>query len=248
VRYSYRCGDASGGWSQISSFVANSGNLPSPSLRIALVGDMGAAIWSDLTVGHLAREVEEGEFDFLLHVGDIGYADDEARGSYEEWEHVWDQFQRKVEPLASKVPYSKSTFISILSPFPSSDHSSVVCLGNHEAPYNFTAYQARFAMPGPNPASPNLYWSMDYNLAHFIGFSSEHDFAPGSLQYNFIQADLEKANQNRENVPWIVMFMHRPLYCHNDEDDVYDCQVNAPLFRFVFSSHSILLDSLPVFF
>lgn len=212
VPYYYSCGDASGGWSPVSSFVPNSGNLPSPSLRVALVGDMGASIESDFTVGRLVKDVEEGMYDFLLHVGDIGYADDEARGNYEEWEHVWDQFQRKVAPISSRIPY-------------------MVCLGNHEAPYNFTAYQSRFAMPGPNAGSPNLYWSMDYNLVHFLGFSSEHDFAPGSLQYNFIQEDLAKAVANRENVPWIIMFMHRPLYCHNDEDDVGDCQRNAPLFR-----------------
>ena len=32
------------------------------------------------------------------------------------------------------------------------------------------------------------------------------------LQLNWLKADLEKANQNRANVPWILIFGHRPIY------------------------------------
>eukprot|EP01102_Stenamoeba_stenopodia_P014153 TRINITY_DN4671_c0_g1_i1.p1 TRINITY_DN4671_c0_g1~~TRINITY_DN4671_c0_g1_i1.p1 ORF type:complete len:564 (-),score=90.15 TRINITY_DN4671_c0_g1_i1:145-1701(-) len=215
VNYTYRCGDETAGWSDVYSFVANSGNLPTEELRIVVVGDMGAAIWSDGTVGNIITEVNANRYDFMLHVGDIGYADDEAWTKYtglQEWEHVWDQFQRKVEPIAARIPY-------------------MVCLGNHEAPYNFTAYRSRFAMPGPNKDVPDYYYSFDYGYAHFLAFSSEHPFYPGSEQYEFIQNDLANAVQNRANRPWIIMMMHRPLYCHNDRNDQYDCQVNAPLFR-----------------
>jgi len=33
---------------------------------------------------------------------------------------------------------------------------------------------------------------------------------------NWLREDLEKANQNRENRPWIIMGTHHPLYCSVD--------------------------------
>ena len=36
---------------------------------------------------------------------------------------------------------------------------------------------------------------------HFIGFSTEHDFYPGSWQYRWIEMDLKRAAANRANVP-----------------------------------------------
>merc|ERR1719171_276776 len=33
-----------------------------------------------------------------------------------------------------------------------------------------------------------------------------------SEQYRWLKADLEKANANRERLPWIVLFTHRPMY------------------------------------
>ena len=59
-----------------------------------------------------------------------------------------------------------------------------------------------FAMPGEVAGTFNNLWnSFDYSGIHFIGFSTEHDFYPGSWQYRWIEMDLERAAKNRANVP-----------------------------------------------
>ena len=35
--------------------------------------------------------------------------------------------------------------------------------------------------------------------------STEHPYDIGSPQYEWLQADLQKANANRENVPWLIL-------------------------------------------
>ena len=46
---------------------------------------------------------------------------------------------------------------------------------------------------GSGPNAP-FYYSFDYGPVHFLSYSSEHDFGPGSEQWNFIQSDLAKAS------------------------------------------------------
>ena len=38
-------------------------------------------------------------------------------------------------------------------------------------------------------------------------------------QYSWLLNDLEDADGNRENVPWIVIFAHRPMYSSNGDGD-----------------------------
>ena len=64
-----------------------------------------------------------------------------------------------------------------------------------------------------------LYYSWDAGLVHFLSFSTEAYFTNPmewgyiESQYNFLEADLIKANENRSKRPWIIMMGHRPLYC-----------------------------------
>ena len=53
-------------------------------------------------------------------------------------------------------------------------------------------------------------------MVHVLNFDTEHYFYENSWseadikrQYDWIQADLIKANQNREKVPWLVVQGHR---------------------------------------
>ena len=46
---------------------------------------------------------------------------------------------------------------------------------------------------------------------HLASFSSEHDYAPGSEQSEWLRRDLELAVANRGAVPWLVVSCHRPL-------------------------------------
>ncbi|KJH47665.1 Ser/Thr phosphatase family protein [Dictyocaulus viviparus] len=103
---------------------------------------------------------------------------------------VGDEFLRQIEPIAAYVPY-------------------MTAVGNHESTINYRC-------------------GYHFNLgsAHFVVFSTEFYFYTEygwkqiENQWNWLIDDLTKANKNRKNVPWILTFGHRPMYCSDyDEDD-----------------------------
>jgi hypothetical protein len=219
--YSYRVGDEVGGWSDVFSYstlptAAGSAGRP---LRILQVGDMAYDNNSDVTVATMTRLVQEGTVDFVLHIGDISYADG--------FESHWDLFMRKIQPVAARVAY-------------------MVCRGNHELWWNFTAYQSRWVMPpardlpagevgrvgGPNNST---YYSLDLpSGVHLVVFNSETPDDTGSVdsaQVTWLAADLAAARAS--NASWLVAGAHRPLYCTNDgyASKNKDCTVFAPIMR-----------------
>eukprot|EP01133_Synstelium_polycarpum_P010867 gene10867-12661_t len=139
----------------------------------------------------------------IQHIGDISY----ARGNA----FVWDYYHAMVEDFTSKASY-------------------MVSIGNHE--YDFpqqpfypswsdygsdsggecgVPYFARYHMLGAEGPSRNLWYSYNYGPVHTLVFSAEHDFLPGSPQYNWIQNDLK--NVDRSLTPWVIVQSHRPMYC-----------------------------------
>lgn len=62
------------------------------------------------------------------------------------------------------------------------------------------------------------YYSHDYENIHFISLSTEHPYLPGSLQYEFIKQDLDKATQN-PNTDWIIVHQHKPFYSTKQDKD-----------------------------
>ena len=52
-------------------------------------------------------------------------------------------------------------------------------------------------------------YSFDHGPIHFLQLSTEHDFAPGSVQFAFLLADLRAVN--RSITPWLVVGFHRPF-------------------------------------
>jgi len=206
--YYYRVGMPDS-WSDVFTFVT----APNPSDSafgkqvIALVADQGTypASWEviDLMIASHAQEA----FNLVLHAGDVCYA-----GVSSEWEleEIWDVWEDWVEPIAANVPY-------------------MFAVGNHEKYYNFAAYNNRFLMPGAQSGGNGNFWhSFDYGLIHFLCFSTEHNYAPGSEQYNWIVQDLIKANQNRHLRPWLIVSAHRPLYCTDTDEWNSHCP-GAPL-------------------
>lgn len=84
------------------------------------------------------------------------------------------------------------------------------------------------------PAAPNnWYYSWDDGLVHYVAISTEVYFgvtAPGvnvASQFNWLSHDLNQANKNRKNVPWIVVHGHRSIYCSCDGD----CDSSATIIR-----------------
>ena len=58
-------------------------------------------------------------------------------------------------------------------------------------------------------------YSFDHGPIHFLQFSTEHDFSPGSEQFAFIVNDLKTLDRRR--TPWLIAGFHRPFYT----DSVY---------------------------
>ena len=79
-------------------------------------------------------------------------------------------------------------------------------------------------------------FSFDLGPVHFVGLSTEYygyygiyGKGPVLTQYAWLQKDLQvraksanskmvppqQANKNRDKLPWIVAYHHRPFYCSN---------------------------------
>ena len=193
TRYFYRVGDGTH-WSKIYSFKTfhvDIGNSNLHPLRIGSIGDMGYASNSDNTINSLSKLIDNDELDMIIHNGDISYADGE-------FEH-WDVFMRKVEKIASRVPYQ-------------------VTPGNHEMWFNFSAYINRFYMPDER-SHQNLYYSFQVSNIQFIAMDTEtwYDRARISkTQAKWIENELVTAAANDVNkLRWKIAYGHRPLYCSN---------------------------------
>jgi hypothetical protein len=139
---------------------------------------------------------------------------------YQDNATLGDTWFRSIEPIASAIPY-------------------MVCPGNHEGMYDFLNYRSRFSMPNRDNSS-NLYFSWNAGLTHWISYDTEvyfvyeameghggvhRNFGPypeiARQQLAFIEADLKKASQDRDQRPWIIAYGHRPMYCSDNDDD--DC-------------------------
>ncbi|CAE7368668.1 Acp7 [Symbiodinium sp. CCMP2592] len=165
-------------------------------ITIAAVADLGENCDKEgCGNATIASLAADTTYSMLLHAGDIAYTGGD--------ETIWDHFMTEIEPIASERPY-------------------MVCVGNHEHFNNFTGYKVRFTMPGAAHDNSNLWYSFDYGGVHFLTFSTEHHL---DMQLPFIKQDLEAASANRDKVPWIVVFAHKPLYCSTN--DYYDCNINS---------------------
>ena len=193
----YRCRNKpSAMWSdQNSLLVHGSGISEMGKSAIALLADMGTAHESTDTMLSLNKAYtsqEFGDLSMLVHGGDISYADNYHKTS--NW-HIWRQYISKLQPFSSQVLYMTGP-------------------GNHETQFNFTAYHNWFHMPYKRSRSTSPdYYSFDYLGVHFAMISTEMDFSQGSMQHEWLEADLKRANANRDDVPWVMVVGHRPLYC-----------------------------------
>lgn len=173
---------------------------------------MGSDNVADPNIYWLSNAVHFHTVDVILHIGDISYANGYQPG--------WDLFLQKLEPVASQVPY-------------------MTCPGNHEEFFDFVAYRNRFQMPVPEPnltgvsrSNLTMYYSFNYGHTHFVSLSSESfwgrapDLKPGHAQYEWLVSDL--ASVDRSQTPWLVVYLHRPLYCSSSHKI---CVEQAPHYR-----------------
>ncbi|XP_064624193.1 acid phosphatase type 7-like isoform X2 [Lineus longissimus] len=199
--YRYRVGSTNYGWSSLYTFTAMPGQGAAWSPRFAVYGDMGNKNAQSLT--RLQTEAENGNFDFILHVGDFAYNMDTNDAT------VGDAFMRQISSIASYIPY-------------------MTCVGNHEAAYNFSNYKSRFTMPPAGGDGQNMWYSFNVGPIHFIAWDTEAYYYNGAgygtaqifNQFKWLEQDLMAANTatNRTLQPWIITLGHRPMYCSNNDD------------------------------
>jgi predicted phosphodiesterase len=192
MTYYYRVG-GDGEWSEVFSFVTLEENPRK--IIVGAIADHGTSSNAQETTNHMENE----DMDLVIHAGDISYANGAGSGNGIGDQSVWDEYQNQIENVASRTPHMYAP-------------------GNHEEdaePYGFDAYESRFFNPGPNA----FWYSFDFEFIHFISISAEHDYEPGSSQYGWLLNDLEDADENREDVPWIVIFAHRPMYSSNGDGE-----------------------------
>jgi hypothetical protein len=182
------------------------------SVSFVSIGDLGADNSSDNTIHYINQLTAQQSIDFVLHAGDMSYADGN--------QVVWDEYMRKIESFTAYTPY-------------------MTCPGNHEIAvvsyFNVTAYRDRFAMPYRTSNSPsNMFYSFNYGPVHIISIDAESPDDTPSIsdeQMQWITQDLQTASspQNRKLQPWIIAFHHRNLYCSNSDE--LQCGIFAKILR-----------------
>eukprot|EP01065_Artemidia_motanka_P042874 TRINITY_DN581_c0_g3_i1.p1 TRINITY_DN581_c0_g3~~TRINITY_DN581_c0_g3_i1.p1 ORF type:complete len:552 (+),score=214.86 TRINITY_DN581_c0_g3_i1:78-1733(+) len=232
TKYFYKVGDDKNGYSPVYSFTSQTpaAELKGPQTHV-LMGDMGAKCSFSLCLAcGCGSEVcdaktcatnrtdvgmiGESDASMFLHVGDFAYDLSSNKGT------TGDNFMKNIEQVAAHTPY-------------------MVSHGNHEdAPGSLSHYLERFrhmpvnSEPKTIPTldgsgkfhSPNtLFFSWNDGLVHYVAISTEIWFNPllwlyKEAQLKWLKADLEAANKNRANVPWIVVHGHRSVYCSCDKD------------------------------
>lgn len=183
--------------------------------KLALYGDLGLV--NGQSIPRLTQDVDDSLYDLIIHNGDFAYDLNTHHGRY------GDEFMRKIEPIAARVPYQTS-------------------VGNHEVAENFTHYDHRFTMVnsgGLNVGEQNnFFYSFNVGPIHFVAFSTEHYYYLDSVgmaaldsQYEWLKNDLSLASSPTERAkrPWIVVFGHRPMYCSSRDND--DCSKESNILR-----------------
>jgi predicted phosphodiesterase len=198
--YYYKVGSDKNGWSTIYKF--RTGTKGGDKSKIVI------GLWSDTqnNLGNInfevtdsvVKQMSKNEYYFTMHNGDIV-----ENGSVVK---SWKDFFNVTQPINANYPFMSVT-------------------GNHDV-VNDTASPI-FQTPFPifyklmNLPNNQLNYSYDYGNTHFIAINSGWAegankvgkvlFAEGSDEYKWLDADLTKANKNK-NITWIILYSHYPVY------------------------------------
>ena len=168
----------------------------------------------------------------MLHVGDVGYADDTYLHDplKFEYEEAFAEYMREIEgAFGASDPYM------VLPGNHESECHSPACvaapLTRGRGLNNFSAFNARFDMPSrPSGGSASMWYSFDHGPLHVVAINTETDYpgSPGDSYYPFLRtggfcdgvqcgdwtrwlaADL--AAVDRKRTPWVIVAGHRPIF------------------------------------
>jgi len=99
----------------------------------------------------------------------------------------------------------------------------MLTMGNHETRPDLLDYEKRFLMPNYE-ATKNHYYSFGVNNVHFINLNSNLFEKPIPKEFNseYTKTFQDWIKNDLKNVPagvWIIVFMHKPLYCSYNKDN-----------------------------
>ena len=239
LRYFYRIGSDTQGWTDVRSFLAPKPVHPHAPMNILVTADMGETYedgsqyhWEEPSAVNTTRQMARigaGAVDVLLHPGDLAYATG--------YESEWDRFMSQIEPLSSTTPYMTGQG-NHERDFP---HSGNSIGGGDSGGECGVPTQARFPMPvcpqpntspcigttketsvpfllnsngsGPVGSQNDGWYSFEQGSVHFLMLNTEMSSKNGSRQWTFVQRDL--AQVNRLRTPWVLVFGHRQMYSNN---------------------------------
>ncbi|KAG6583195.1 Calcineurin-like phosphoesterase [Phytophthora cinnamomi] len=228
TEYFYKVGSASKAKFQsfVSSFkTARAAGDESP-FTIAVYGDMGADANSVATNKYVNSLVDE--VDFVYHLGDISYADNDFLTAKNVFGFFYEQVYNKFMNSMSNV-MRQMAYMVLVGNHEAECHSPTCLLSKSKKDQlgNYSAFNSRFRMPSAESGGVlNMWYSYEYGTVHFTSLSSETDYpnAPSNAYFTkrkygkfgnqlaWLEADLKAADANRENVPWLVVGIHRPMY------------------------------------
>jgi len=173
---------------------------------VVMFGDLDSTDEGKTTM-HRLISMKDANFTKIaayIHMGDMAYNLENKGGKR------GDDYMKACQDFAASMPY-------MISP------------GNHEAFHNFSNVNMRFKMP-LFAKTQNHYYSYNVGNMHFASINLDlvienRELLP--VMRDWLAKDLEEANQNRAERPWIIVYTHRPLYCSKNKDD---CLNNAELF------------------
>ncbi|KAI9918261.1 hypothetical protein PsorP6_011446 [Peronosclerospora sorghi] len=245
--------------SSINSFKTARASGDSSAFTVAVYGDLGAHDNSAATNKYVNSF--DDSVDFIYHIGDISYADnafltvDKAFGFY--YEEVYNRFMNSMTLVMRRLAY-----MVLVGNHESECHSGSCLVSKHKRQKlgNYSAFNARFRMPSPESGGVlNMWYSYEYASAHFTSISTETDYpnAPGNNyatehpyggfgnQLAWLEADLKAAHANRNNVPWLIVGMHRPIYttrscdANGNPNDDYEARVVQQAFEDLFIKYEV---------
>jgi len=195
-------------------------------VRVGVVGDMGIENSAN-TIARISKRASSRQFDFMLHIGDVSYADDHFLW----FQKTWFAWFAMMNATLGSLPY-------------------MTLPGNHEHgtfdPFiyrdanNFQVYNHYFNMPKPAAELNNgsMFYSFNYGPVHFVQISTETSYpnAPWDIkafgdQMAWLAADLQAANAPaaRQAQPWIVVSGHRPIYSSSEGYSLNGAPIDSPI-------------------
>eukprot|EP01083_Nonionella_stella_P267974 905575_1 len=198
-------------WSDEHSFTTSSADNKKP-FQFIMYGDQGTYTNAFPTISKVESLLDDT--DLVLHVGDISYAWGNG--------YTWEIWSNMIARVASSVPY----MVSIGNH--EYDHTANCNTGGNDVSgVGANGYHPVWGNEGDDSSGEcgapmyfrynfssngnSIFWySFNYNSAHFIMLSSEHNYSANAPGYNWLVNDLKKVD--RTETPWVIVNIHRSLY------------------------------------